>query len=248
MHYPEFSMVGHRGAMAHAPENSVEAFVLAECVGALEIELDVRCTSDNELIVVHDDTLDRVVADDSGRNLGPIADLTSAEVRAVTLKSGFPALTLEEAFAATTVTIQVEVKERRSVGALADFMTRYPECAARSIFCSFDADALEELRELAPQIPRGVNVLSYPRSVDERAAIDVLIERTGSDIFHCNWIGLDKSIVDKMHAAGLGMRGWPVKSYDDMKRAVEFGVDGITTDDPELGWQWHERATREARG
>src|SRR5690625_7027611 len=61
-------IAGHRGAMAHAPENSLESYALAEQVGVDEIELDVRLSADRELFLLHDATLDRTAGDDSARD------------------------------------------------------------------------------------------------------------------------------------------------------------------------------------
>lgn len=231
--------------MSHAPENSVQSYALAERVGVSEIELDVRCTLDDVLIVLHDATLDRVAASDRGVGLGPVAELTFKEVRDVQLGSGRSVLTLEEAYEATTVPLQVEIKERRCVEQVAAFMLRHPEHAARSLFTSFDADALADLFASTPFVPRGIIVHDYPSEEQYPEGIEALLERTGSDIFHCGWRGLTRDVVDAMHDAGFGVRGWPVKTMDDMRRAVEVGVDGITSDDPALAWSWHRQAMRE---
>lgn len=240
MDYPTFSIAGHRGAMALAPENSRRSFVVAEESGATEIELDVRCTAEGVLIVLHDETLDRVAADDSGRGLGLVAELSFERVKSVVLDSGEPVLTLEEAYAATTVTMQVELKDRRSVPALSAFMSANPHHAARTFFTSFDEDALHDAYRLVPQVPRGIIVPEYPAMPTAAQDIAALLERTGSDIFHCGWRGLTQDVVDAMHEAGLGVRGWPVHTPDDMRRAIELGVDGITSDDPGLAWTWHQ--------
>ncbi|MFC9558113.1 glycerophosphodiester phosphodiesterase [Agromyces sp. NPDC056965] len=231
--------------MAHAPENSVQSYALAERVGANEIELDVRSTLDDVLIVLHDATLDRVAANERGTGLGPVAELRFDEVRQVLLDSGRPVLTLGEAYAATTVPLQVEIKERRCVEQVAEYMRSNSDDAARTLFTSFDADALADLFISTPFVPRGIIVHDYPSEEKYPEGIEALLERTGSDIFHCGWSGLTREVADAMHDAGLGVRGWPVKSLDDMRRAVAVGVDGITSDDPELAWSWHRQATQE---
>lgn len=244
MHYPSFTVAGHRGAMAHAPENSRQSFLLAEDAGASEIELDVRCTRDGTLIVLHDDTLDRVAASADGRGLGPVADLDFSTVRTVTLDSGEPPLTLAEAFEITRITIQVEIKELRAVEALGAFMRRHPEFAERTIFTTFDPESLYAIARAVPDVPRGIIVPEYPKAAAQRSAIDDLLRRAGADIFHCGWNGLTRQVVDKFHAEGYGVRGWPVREPDDMLRAVELGVDGITSDDPSVAWAWHRECRR----
>ena len=68
----------HRGASAAAPENTMEAFLLAERMGADGIELDIQLSADGEVIVLHDETVDRT-ASGSGR----VCDLTLAQLKAL---------------------------------------------------------------------------------------------------------------------------------------------------------------------
>jgi glycerophosphoryl diester phosphodiesterase len=248
MKHPPFTIAGHRGVMAHAPENSLQSFAMAEQAGADEIELDVRLSSDGVLIVLHDETLDRVGTDASGRGLGPVAELTLARLSEVRLDSGRPILTLAEAYAATGITIQAEVKDPAIVHALVDFYTARPDDAARTIVTGFDPVPLEVLADLLPEVPRGIIVPDYATAEAFPGGVDALLARTGSSIFHCGWEGLTADVVDAMHAAGLGVRGWPVRGYDDMERAVRLGVDGITSDDPALALSWYRRALEDPAG
>lgn len=233
-------IAGHRGAMAHHPENSLESFAAAEAAGADEIELDVRRTRDGALIVLHDATLDRVALDDSGRGLAPVAELTYDEVRAITLDSGRPVLILDEVYAATTITLQVELKDPACVEELAAFFHDHPDRAARTIFTSFHADALERAQELMPGIPRGIIVFGHPSADAYPEGVPELLRRTGSAIFHCGWPGLTRDVVDAMHDQGFPVRGWPLRDPADMERAIALGIDGTTSDDPALARTWYE--------
>lgn len=233
-------IAGHRGVMAHHPENSLESFAAAEAAGADEIELDVRQTRDGILIVIHDATLDRVALDDHGRGLPPVAELTYQDLQAVRLDSGRPVLTLAEAYRATKITIQVEFKDPACVRTVAAFFHDHPEHAERTIFTSFHADALELARELMPGIPRGIIVFGYPSAEEYPAGIPDLLRRTGSSIFHCGWPGLTREVVDSMHAAGLPVRAWPMREPADLERAIVLGIDGTTSDDPALARSWYD--------
>ncbi len=237
------AIVGHRGVMAHRPENSLESFALAEEVGVDEIELDVRQTRDGALIILHDPTFDRVAADDSGRGLPPVAELTLAEVRAIPLGSGRPAPTLAEVYRATTSQLQVEIKDPACVPGVAALLEQQPEFAARTRFTSFQADPLEALKTLLPEIPRGIIVDGYPSAEKYPEGIPELLQRTGSDIFHCGWSGLTRKVVDELHESGLQVRGWLMREFSDMERAIELGIDGTTSDDPALARSWHRQLT-----
>ena len=100
-------IVGHRGAMAHAPENSLEGYALAERIGVDEIELDVRLSADEQLFLLHDATLDRTAGDDSARSRGPAGELTLAQLQQVVLDSGRGVVTLQEMYEATSTFIQI---------------------------------------------------------------------------------------------------------------------------------------------
>ena len=66
----------HRGASADAPENTMEAFRLAVDIAADGIELDVHLTKDGEVVVIHDDTIDR-----TSNGTGKVSDMTLEELR-----------------------------------------------------------------------------------------------------------------------------------------------------------------------
>ena len=104
----------HRGASAYAPENTLEAFLLAAEQGADGVELDVQLTKDGEMVVVHDEEIDRV-SDGSGF----VKDYTLAELKILNFNKTHPEYqdvkipTLREVYEAlkpTGMTINVELK------------------------------------------------------------------------------------------------------------------------------------------
>lgn len=236
------TLVGHRGAMAHAPENSVESFLLAEALGADEIELDVRLTADGAAIVLHDPTLDRVAADESGRRLGPVADLSLERLRRVRLDSGHPVLTFDEALDATTVTLQVEIKAPAVVPELARIVAARPADTDRIRFTSFQPEALRLLAQHAPAVPRGLITLGHPDARRHPEGVETVLTATGCSAFYCGWDGLTTEVVDRIRGLGYEMHGWPLRGPEDVRRALEFGLDGGTADDPGAARTWLEEA------
>ena len=65
----EITIVANRGAMTHTLENTIDSFLLAEQMGCREIELDLRPTADGRIVVIHDRTMDRLVADEADEGL-----------------------------------------------------------------------------------------------------------------------------------------------------------------------------------
>ena len=242
MRSESFTLVGHRGAMAYAPENSIASFRLAEEMGVDEIELDVRLTADGVAIVLHDATLDRTAADDSGRGLGPVAELNFDQLEDIELDSGRGVLTFDEALDNTTVTLQVEIKAIEVVPELGRIVAARPEDAQRIQFTSFSAEALLAVAEAAPFIPRGLIVSEYPAADAHPAGVESVLAATGSGAFYCGWNGLTAELVRDLHETGLQVHAWPLRTPEDAERALELGVDGTTTDFPAEAIEWLDSA------
>lgn len=231
-------IVGHRGAMAHAPENSLESYALAEEIGVDEIELDVRLSADEELFLLHDATLDRTAGDDSARDLGPAGDLTLAQLRAVVLDSGRGVVTLQEMYQATDSIIQLEIKAPETVPHLATFFETHPEYAARTCLTSFKEDALHEAAQLMPRIPRGIIRHDLSRAEQFDGGWRALVEHTGASRICLGFDGLTEEVVQEFRGMGLELHVWPLRTIDDLHRALELGADGTTADDPALALEW----------
>ncbi|WP_394214875.1 glycerophosphodiester phosphodiesterase [Brachybacterium vulturis] len=237
----ELTIVGHRGAMTHALENTLASFQRAEQLGCQELELDLRRSADDRLVVIHDATLDRLAADEDGRGLGPVADRTLEELQQVPLRDGHRLHTFEEVCAATTANLEVEIKDPAVVPLLAGFLETRPEVVRRMRLTSFHADALVQARELLPQIPRGMIVHRLPVTEKHPEGLDALLERTGASALLCGWEGLTAEAVAAQHAAGRRVHGWPLRTAEQMAHAVVIGVDGTTVDDPQAAFEWYRQ-------
>lgn len=241
-------IVGHRGAMAHKPENSLASYALAEEIGVDEIELDVRLSKDGQLFLLHDPTLDRTAGDDSARNRGPAAELTLAELQAVVLDSGRGVVSLAEMYDATSTAIQLEVKDPATVPFLAEFFAQRARDAARTILTGFDANSLRQAAELMPGIPRCIIVKTIADAQRFDGGWQGLVDYTRSTRFACGFPGLDAELVHAIHARGLELHVWPMRTLDDMRTAISLGVDGTTSDDPAQAQQWLRQVLAEHHG
>ena len=243
----EITIVGHRGAMTHALENTITAFQLAEQAGCPEIELDLRPTADGRIVVIHDATMDRLVADEAHRGIGKVAEMTLEQIQQVPLRDGHRLHTFEEVCEATTARLEVEIKDPAVMPLLARFLEDRPDVAARMRLTSFRAEALVQARELLPQIPRGMIVHRLPVEDKHPEGLDSLLERTGASALLCGWEGLTAEAVEAQHTAGRRVHGWPLRTAEQMTHALEIGVDGTTADDPQAAFEWYAQA-RAARG
>lgn len=230
-------LVGHRGARGEAPENTLAGFDHALALGVDALELDVRLSADDRLVVVHDETLDRTT-----NATGPVSMLTAAQLAELDARGSCPAWpervgvpTLDEVFArvGTRTRFAVEIKrdapERmaRIVEAVAA-MVRAGGLTERVLISSFEAEALEAAARLAPELPRAfIGAYDAARFLETArrlgcAQADVPIA-TGS-----------AEVVREAHAAGLRVCGWLGNTAEAVTTLVGWGVDLITTDYPSV--------------
>lgn len=215
-------IIGHRGASATHPENTIEAFRAAAELGAHGVELDVRRTADDVLIVFHDAHL-------------PSGEVIR-EVMAADLPSSIP--TLAQALDACADTwLNVEMKNLPddpdydaehglSVSVAALIMAF--DAAERVIVSSFNIGAIDRLRTVEPAIPTAWLVWggADPASLIARSVAH------GVQAIHPNDLLVDKGFVDRAHDAGLEVNVWTIDEPDRIRQLVAMGVDGIITNHP----------------
>lgn len=239
-----FAVVGHRGAMAEAPENTVASYRVAEEIGVEEVETDVRISSDGHLFMLHDATLDRVAAEPAGKDLGPVAELPWSKISSVDVGEGERVPTLEQMYRATTRLIQLEIKALAAIDGLVGFFRDHPDYAERTILTGFSIEAMAAVAEKLPEIRRGIIVSNWTVADAYPGGYQKLIKDTGSCRIHSGWEGLTAEIVQRLHDEGFPVHGWPTRNEDDLRRGLELGVDGTTSDDPRTLRRWLAGALR----
>jgi len=239
-------VVAHRGASREAPENTMDAFRLAVEAGADAIELDVHLTSDGELAVIHDETLERTT-DRTGR----VADLTMAEIRQADAgatfarpgDSGHPFAarglrvpTLPEVldWLPDGVGLVVEIKALAAADAVVEAVrNRAVRDGGRLAAISFHEAAIERVRELDPEIKTGY--LLVPSQPIEPAL--VWATEHGHAGVH-PWegdLGLDPlSLLAQARAYGREIGCYVVNDPDRMRHLAACGVWGFVTDLPDV--------------
>lgn len=222
--------IAHRGASAYAPENTRAAFDLAIDMGSSLIETDVQLTRDGELVLIHDDLVDRT-SDGSG----PVADHTLSDLRRLDFGGWF-----------------APEREQQSIVTLtefwSDYLPRIPACL--EIKDPLATEAL--LRFLGANAYPGdhlqVTSFSWTAVVQARAAlataVGFLSQTFNEDLIdRCARCGfdqvcppvhlLDAELVDLAHRRGLTVRAWGVRKRSDIDRLFETGADGATTNWPD---------------
>lgn len=226
-------IIGHRGASAHAPENSLPAFARAATDGADGVELDVlRCAS-GEVVVFHDDDLARL-----GGRPTRVAGMSLTELRAVRLTSGAIIPTLAEALEACgpSLLVNVELKasgvrwpEIRALVAAVSAVTDVPGLRERVLISSFHPYAVWAWQRRVPGIPAGL-LFEAQAPVHLRRAWSLPWLRPFSA--HPQDVLCDQASVRRWHAQGYRVATWTVDAPSELRRLAAAGVDALITNDP----------------
>lgn len=225
---------GHRGARGYAPENTMKSFLMAAEMGVDGVELDVHLSKDGELVVIHDDMVDRTT-DGHGR----VRDFTVGELKKLDAGSKFGREwkgaripTLGEVFDGLGRTeYRIELKhsgkvyprvEEKLVSFVRDSgLLRHVEIT------SFDYDALEAVRRLDGSIRTGVIMHGKARWFIPVA------RKLGCAWMHANSDLVAEDDVSAAHRKGFKLGMWTVNDEKSAERAVRLGVDGVTSDFPD---------------
>ncbi|MDD3172307.1 MAG: glycerophosphodiester phosphodiesterase [Herbinix sp.] len=228
----------HRGASGYAPENTIEAFQKAIEMGADGVELDVQMTKDNQLVIIHDETVNRV-SDASGW----IKDFTYEELSKLNVNKKFPEYgkvripTLEEVYLLlkdTNLSLNVELKNgvvfyEKLEERVMDLTNRYG-LQDRIIYSSFNHYSVMKLKELDSCVQTGflyedgyINMPDY--------ALKYHVEALHPALYNLQY----PDFIKDCKLRGIGIRVWTVNKLNDMKRICENGIDVMITNYPDIG-------------
>jgi glycerophosphoryl diester phosphodiesterase len=220
--------IGHRGAAGHEPENTLRSFERAIGLGTDVVELDVQVCGTGELVVIHDETVNRTT-----NGSGPVKEMPFKELRALDAGDGERIPTLDEALALLEgkVGVNVELKSLKSAGpahaSVMEALGRPGWGAEDIIFSSFHLGELTELRDLSADARVGVLVSGDPREVLEFAAL------VDAYSINPNHHRINEEFVEEAHGMGLKVFVWTVNEPGDIERMKGLGVDGIISDYPD---------------
>jgi len=226
------SIVGHRGALACAPENTLASFREALRQGADIVELDVQRSADGHVVVFHDDWLDRTT-----NGQGPLAERTLSELKTLDAGSWFdrrftgePIPTLEEVlvWARDRIPLFIELKysaqpDLTLVGAVVERIVAH-KMTERVMLISFEHQALRRAKEHVPGI---ATAALYKMPVQDPAA---LARQIGADAVMPLWHLITADEVTRCHNTALSVNVWG--SDADYAALIAAGVDCINADHP----------------
>ena len=230
-------VVGHRGAMAHAPENTLASFRKAMELRAHAAECDVRLTADGEVVLLHDPTVDRVT-----NGTGFVGALTLRELKRLDAGSWFgpqyageriPTLAeLLELVRSSSMELVIELKGEPEpppalIARTVELVRSYGMCS-RTCIISFNHACLRAVTQLDPSIATGILFgHATPEPIDEALAV-------GARSLRPHHSRVTAALVSAAHALGLAVHAWTANSPELVRALAAMGVDSIGTDAPDV--------------
>ena len=258
----EFVVIAHKGASKQAPENTLASFQRALDLRVDMIELDVRFSKDEELIVFHDATLERVARDSVGHHVkDSVHNLTLAELKKLDVGSWFATPysdqripTLKEVLDLVNahnkefnddVIVLCEIKHMDHphyhdfAEKMVNVIKSEPNGEAWIYVQSYENEYLQDIHDMDSLVQTKQLMIGE----DSPPLISFYIE-TRMHLGHAkvsnrmkalnpDWETLSPRRIFRMHARGYEVYTYPVNTRDDMIKMLNAGVDGIITDDPE---------------
>ncbi|MFW6110674.1 MAG: glycerophosphodiester phosphodiesterase [Thermoproteota archaeon] len=215
--------IGHRGAKAYEPENTLRSFKKALKLGVNAVELDVRRTKDNALIVIHDEAVDKTT-DGSGL----VKELTLEDIKELSTDKGEKIPTLEEVldFLDRKVKILIELKEKGLEERVLD-MILDRGLEEDVIIVSFHEEALMKVRELNGKVETGLIYVRHKNPLEKAKELGV---KYLLPLYHFT----HTSDVEKAHGEGLKVIVWTINKQEEVPKYIEKGVEGIASEKPDI--------------
>ena len=216
-------VTGHRGAAGVVAENTLKGFRRAIQLGVDAVECDVHLTRDGQVVVMHDDTVDRTTG-----GTGRIAEMDLADVRRLEAGDGAPVPTLDELLetVAGRCELLCELKADGVETPAADAVLARG-LAEQVMFISFSLPRLAGLKRRRDGLRVGA-VMAMP-AAEMLAALEVPVDHVG--IYYKQ---LSPAVVEQGRAAGVEVGVWTPNTLKEMKAMIALGVDRITTDRPDI--------------
>ena len=231
------AVIAHRGARAHAPENTLAAFSLAVQQQADAIELDATLSADGHVVIIHDNTVNRTT-----NGSGKVSRLPLKTLKGLDAGSSYDIAfrgeqipTLEEVFLTVGKDIIINIELKANLTSIGQLTEQVVKCVKnhnmsdRVFFSSFNIFALRRLAKLLPKVPRGLLTLKGVAGIFSQKKILDLVFCQSLHIHHQD---ARQSLVNRVQRQERKVFSYTVNHPEDIKRLIALGIDGIFTDDP----------------
>lgn len=238
-HLPAPIIFGHRGASKFAPENTLASFKLAIESGAPAIELDVMLSADQEVVVIHDHTVDRTTNGSGCVNRMNLKELKSldAGIKFSPKYKGEKIPTLNEVleYLPSNFLINIELKNYHSLNDLlvpkvCEIIQKQKK-AFSVFFSSFYPGNLFKLRKILPNVP---TALITAGGVLGKIENSFFFRWISPDFINPEYHLIDEEKIEKEHSLHRKVNVWTVDDSNEMLKFIHAKVDGLITNDPAL--------------
>lgn len=220
--------IAHRGASGYEPENTIRAFKKAFEMGTDAFGIDVHVCVSGEVVVIHDDTIDRTT-----NGFGKISEMNLLALRDFDAGKGERIPTLQETleFVNKRAKMDIELKEEGCAAPTRAVIRHFLDSEGWNredfFISSFLRSELEAYRALDPSAL--LSVLSNWASDD----VIEFAEKIGAYSMNINFLSLDADAVKRMREKGFKVFTWTVNEKDDIEKMKSIGVDGIFSNFPD---------------
>lgn len=231
----------HRGYSGRYPENTMLAFHEAYRAGTHGIELDVQLSADGQLVIIHDETLDRTTT-----GSGYVKDHTLPELKkldASVVRKGFSPQQIptfeeyctwvKETPLITNVELKTSIIYYPEIEEKVAEMVKLFHLEDRVIFSSFNHLSVMRMKELLPFCPTGALV-----EHDDLQNAGYYCHKYGFDCYHPDSDLFTKENAENCKQYGIGVNVWTVNDLGTLENLCEWGVDGIITNFPAIPYAW----------
>ena len=245
------TLLGHRGARAIAPENTLVSFQTALDIGVDMIELDVHLSKDGELMVIHDPELSRTT---DGQ--GMVCDFDKETLQALNASAKFSGEktfdiqhipTLQEVYdlVGDQADINVEIKTKADGSRYEGIEEKVIELVKHNnqldttLISSFNFPTIEKIQKLAPEIQRHVIVSGgyFKQKAEEGKTEEDIVQEfidRNYDLIAVEKSFLTPNMMKLLNEAGIREAVWIINDVDELEKYVSMGVDRVTSDYPHI--------------
>lgn len=223
-----FLHIGHKGTAGYAPENTLASFQKALNLSVDMIELDVHKSKSGEIVVIHDNTVDKTT-----NGSGKVGELTLKELKKLDAGNGerIPTLTEVLDLVDNKIKINIEIKTRDATKRVVKIIEEYVQknyTYKSFLVSSFDYRNLIKVKLLNFKIPLGV--ITKRKLILLNLLFAQLVNAYSINILYTS---VSKKIIKQAHALGLKVFVWTVNEPRDIERMKKLGVDGVFSDYPD---------------
>ncbi|WXG42339.1 MAG: glycerophosphodiester phosphodiesterase family protein [Candidatus Freyarchaeum deiterrae] len=217
-------LIAHRGASFYEPENTLKAIKRALDFGVDGVEIDVRSSIEGNIVVFHDDTVDRTT-----NGTGKLRDMSLLEIRSLDAGKGEKIPLLEEVLELVKgkALLVIELKIAGIEERVLEIVEKY-DMLDNVLVTSFIHRSVKRVKELNPEVKTGVIFRGAPIN-PSRLALDAGAENLCAFHGYITW-----EMVEEVHEHGLKIYAWTVDEPPTIENLIMLGVDGVVTNKPDI--------------